>query len=106
MQIARVTGTVVSTNKSEKLTGLKLLIVQPLEIETMEEKGSLIVAIDAVGAGAGEVVMLVGGSSSRQTAVTDGKPVDMSIVAIIDHIDVSGKRVFEKYGEKGGGDKL
>jgi len=97
MQIAKVTGTVVSTNKSEKLMGLKLLIVQPLDIETMAEKGSLSVAIDAVGAGEGEVVMLVGGSSSRQTSVTDGKPVDMSIVAIIDNIDVKGKRVFQKY---------
>ena len=48
----------VSTNKSEKLTGLKLLIVKPIDMETFEEKGSLMVAIDAVGAGEGEVVML------------------------------------------------
>ena len=102
MQIGRVEGTVVSTNKSEKLAGLKMLIVQPLELETMKEKGGMIVAIDAVGAGAGEVVMLVGGSSSRQTALTDGKPVDMSIVAIIDHIDIGKNRVFEKYGKDEG----
>lgn len=100
MQIARVKGTVVSTTKSEKLNGLKLLIVKPVDIETMEEKGSLIVAIDAVGAGEGEIVMIVGGSSSRQTAITDGKPVDMSIVGIIDSMDVNGVRVFEKF-EKG-----
>ena len=99
MQIARVKGTVVSTNKSDKLTGLKLLIVKPIDIETFEEKGSLIVAIDAVGAGEGEVVMCVGGSSSRQTAITDGKPVDQSIVAIIDSVDVDGKRVFEKFAD-------
>lgn len=97
MQIGRVKGTVVSTNKAEKLTGLKLLVVKPLDLETMEEKGGLLVAIDAVGAGEGEVVMLVGGSSSRQTAITDGKPVDLSIIAIIDHIDIENKRVFEKY---------
>jgi len=102
MQIARVTGTVVSTNKSDKLLGLKMLVVQPLDIETMKDKGGVVVAIDAVGAGAGEVVMLVGGSSSRQTALTDGKPVDMSIVAIIDHIDIKDKRVFEKYGDGAG----
>jgi len=90
-------GTVVSTNKAEKLTGLKLLIVKPLDIETMEEKGSPIVSIDAVGAGAGEVVMMVGGSSSRQTSVTDGKPVDNTIIAIIDHIDLNNKRVFQKF---------
>jgi microcompartment protein CcmK/EutM len=99
MQIARVKGTVVSTNKSEKLTGLKLLIVKPIDLETFEEKGSLIVAIDAVGAGEGEIVMCVGGSSSRQTTITDGKPVDQSIVAIIDSIDVDGKRIFEKFQE-------
>ena len=98
MQIAKVTGTVVSTNKSDKLLGLKMLVVQPLDIETMKEKGGLTVAIDAVGAGEGEVVMLVGGSSSRQTEITDGKPVDMTIAAIIDYIDVKGKRVFQKYG--------
>ena len=97
MQIARVKGTVVSTNKSDKLTGLKLLIVKPIDIETFEEKGSLMVAIDAVGAVEGEIVMCVGGSSSRQTAITDGKPVDQSIVAIIDSVDVDGKRVFEKF---------
>jgi len=98
MQIARVVGTVVSTNKSDKLVGLKMLLVQPLDIDTMKDKGGAAVAIDAVGAGLNEVVMLVGGSSSRQTAVTDGKPVDMSIVAIIDHIDMGSKRVFQKYG--------
>ena len=96
MIIAKVTGTVVSTNKAEKLTGLKMLLVQPLDIAKMKEKSDLVVAIDAVGAGAGDVVMLVGGSSSRQTAITDNKPVDMTIIAIIDHIDIGDKRVFQK----------
>ena len=97
MQIARVKGTVVSTNKAEKLMGLKLLVVKPIDLETMEEKGSPIVAVDAVGAGEGEVVMLVGGSSSRQTSATENKPVDQSIVAIIDHIDIDNKRVFQMF---------
>ena len=97
MQIARVKGTVVSTNKVAKLMGLKLLVVKPIDLETMEEKGSPIVAVDAVGAGEGEVVMLVGGSSSRQTSATENKPVDQSIVAIIDHIDIDNKRVFQKF---------
>ena len=94
MQLARVKGTVVSTNKAEKLNGLKL---QLIDIETWQEKGGLLVAIDAVGAGEGEVVMVVSGSSSRQTAVTEGKPVDLSIVAIIDSVDVNGSRIFEKF---------
>ena len=97
MQIARVKGNVVSTNKAEKMLGMKLLVVKPIDLDTMEEKGALVVAVDAVGAGEGEVVMLVGGSSSRQTANTDNKPVDMAIVAIIDHIDIQDKRVFEKF---------
>ena len=99
MQLARVKGTVVSTNKAEKLSGLKMLIVKPIDIETWQEKGALLVAIDAVGAGEGEVVMLFGGSSSRQTIATENKPVDQSIVAIIDSVDVNGSRIFEKFNE-------
>ena len=94
MQLARVKGTVVSTNKAEKLNGLKLQLIKPIDIETWQEKGGLLVAIDA---GEGEVVMVVSGSSSRQTAVTEGKPVDLSIVAIIDSVDVNGSRIFEKF---------
>ena len=65
MQIARVIGNVVSTSKSEKLDGLKLLIVKPIDLDTFQEKGAPIVSIDTVGAGEGEIVMVVGGSSSR-----------------------------------------
>ena len=100
MQLGRVQGTVVSTNKAEKLYGLKLLIVKPIDIETWQGKGNLIVAIDAVGAGEGEVVMIVGGSSSRQTNITENKPVDQSIVAIIDHVDLNGTRIFEKFNKE------
>lgn len=96
MQVCKVVGTVVSTNKTEKLTGAKLLLVRALDMDTMQEKGPLLVSIDTVGAGEGEVVMTVGGSSSRQTVQTDGKPVDSAIVAIIDHIDIGEKRIFDK----------
>jgi len=96
MQICRVVGTVVSTNKVEKLSGMKLLLVRALDLDTFTEIGPLVVSIDTVGAGSGEVVMVVAGSSSRQTPITDGKPVDNSIVAIIDHIDVGGERIFDK----------
>ena len=100
MQIARVVGNVVSTNKSEKLHGLKLLIVMPIDISTFQEKGQPTVAIDTVGAGSGEVVMLCGGSSSRQTALTENKPSDMAIVAIVDSIELRGKVIFRKFGEQ------
>ena len=96
MQIARVVGNVVSTTKSDRLTGLKMLLVKPVDLETFEEKGNVLVAFDAVGAGEGEIVMIVSGSSSRNTALTENKPSDTSIVAIIDYIDLRGKRIFSK----------
>ena len=99
MQIGIVKGTVVSTNKAEKLKGLKLLLVKPVAIESFEEKGDVLVAVDTVGAGEGEAVLLVGGSSSRQTIATENKPVDQSIIAILDHVDLDGKRIFEKFPE-------
>jgi len=97
MNICRVKGTVVSTTKSEKINGLKLLLVKPIDLETFEEKGGVVVAIDTVDAGEGEIVMTVGGSSSRQTAITENKPCDQSIIAVIDSIDLEGKRIFEKH---------
>lgn len=100
MQIARVVGTVVSTTKSEKLTGMKMLLVKPIDIETFQEKGSILVAFDAVGAGEGEVVMLVSGSSSRHTAITENKPSDTAIIAIIDYIDLHNKRIFSKFDKE------
>lgn len=98
MQIAKVIGSVVSTSKSDRLTGLKLLVVQPVSLDTMEGKGSPLVAIDAVGAGEGEVVLLCAGSSSRMTELTKDKPADCTITAIIDSIDIDHKRVFDKGG--------
>ncbi len=97
MQIARVKGNVVSTNKTEKLLGLKLLIVVPIDLSIFEEKGQPLVAIDTVGAGVGEVVMLCSGSSSRQTALTENKPSDLSIVGIIDSIELNGNIIFQKF---------
>ena len=102
MQVGIVRGSVVSTNKAEKLNGLKLLVVKPINIETFEEKGDFFIAIDAVGAGEGEVVICVGGSSSRQTSVTENKPVDQSIVAIMDSMEINGVRVFEKFKNEPG----
>ena len=100
MIIGRVHGTVVSTTKSEKLEGLKLLIVMPIDIEGFVEKGLPLVCIDSIGAGEGEVVMCVAGSSARQTVITDNKPVDNTIVAILDHVDWKGVRVYEKFPTK------
>lgn len=100
MQMARVTGTVVSTQKDPKLVGLKLQIVQPLNILSGEPSGSPLVAVDTVGAGVGDVVMTVGGSSARQTSKTGSCPVDAAIVGIIDTVDIEGRKVYTRSGDQ------
>lgn len=89
MKMGRVVGAVVASRKDEKLQGLKLLVVQNLDLELDRERG-YVVAADAVGAGAGEVVLYATGSSARQTPLTDGRPVDAVIMAIVDEYDVGG----------------
>lgn len=96
MQLGRVCGNVVSTRKTDRLNGFKILVVQPVSLETFEDKGAPFVSLDGVGAGDGELVMCVSGSSSRQTSETESKPVDNLIVAIIDSVDILGSRLFDK----------
>ncbi len=96
MQLARVIGSVVSTRKAERLEGLKLLVAVPIDMDTMQEKGAPFVTVDTVGAGEGEIIMWAGGSSSRQTELTAGKPVDSSIIGIVDFVDVLGTRKYDK----------
>ena len=95
MIFARVTGNVVCTQKDEKLVGCKLLLVQPVDLSD-SPKGNPIVAVDAVGSGEGELVLLVQGSSARQTSRTTGNPVDAVIFAIVDTVEQGGKHVFNK----------
>ena len=95
MNIGRVVGTVVSTQKDEKLVGTKLQIVKQLELDC-DETGAFVVAIDAVGAGQGEVVLYASGSSARQTPITKDRPADAVIMAIVDSIEVDGATTFEK----------
>lgn len=96
MYAAKVIGTVVCTTKDEKLVGKKLLVVQPVNLLTLLDEGKPAVAIDSVGSGLNEVVLVVGGSSARLTAVTQNTPVDAVIMAIVDLIDIGGKKVFDK----------
>lgn len=97
MYAARVIGTVVCTIKEEKMNGLKLQIVQPISLLNLTDEGKPAVAVDAVGAGISEIVLVVGGSSARQTVRTANMPVDATIMAIVDYIDIEGKKVFDKY---------
>lgn len=89
MKMGRVVGSVVASRKDEKLEGLKLLLVKDLDLD-LEFDSGYVVAVDAVGAGAGEVVLYSTGSSARQTTLTDHKPVDAVIMAIVDEYDVKG----------------
>ena len=90
MFLGRVIGTVWSTKKDENLVGAKFLIVRELSLE-MKEKERFVVAVDSVGAGEGEVVLVATGSSSRMTSFTKDKPVDAVIMGIVDKLDVSDK---------------
>lgn len=95
MILARVIGTVVASAKSAKTDGLKMLILQPLDLDG-QPKGQYLVAFDAVGAGEGEVVLYVTGSSARQTPSTEGRPADATIFAIVDTWDVGGQVKYDK----------
>lgn len=90
MQVARILGTVVSTQKDERLKGKKLLIVKPINLDGTDRDGYL-VAVDTVGAGFHERVLIVGGSSARMAEGNKDCPVDSAIVGVIDEIDVNEK---------------
>jgi len=95
MNVGKVVGSVVASRKDPKLEGLKLLMVQNTDL-TGSAKGSMVVAVDSVGAGIGEVVLYCGGSSARQTDITSNKPVDHVIMAIVDEIEAGGETTFRK----------
>lgn len=91
MLLARVVGTVVATRKDPRLEGKKLLILKPVSPEGQDESG-YVVAVDAVGAGFRETVLAVSGSSARMAEGCKDRPVDTSIVAIVDSVDLDGKK--------------
>lgn len=96
MLIGIVKGNVVSSNKTDKLTGSKMLIVQPVDLGTMKEKDDYVICVDDVGAGLGELVFCAYGSSARQTDTSKAYASDYSIYGIIDSIDVKNVRIYEK----------
>lgn len=87
MYIGRVIGTVVATRKDENLVGTKLMITQPLNIE-LKPIGESLIAVDTVGAGIGELVLFSKGTAARIAARKMDSPIDISIVGIIDEMDV------------------
>jgi len=99
MLVGRVTGTVVSTNKVAALCGAKLLIVQPVELDTLTMKDDYVICVDDVGAGEGDLVFCAYGSSARQTDTTKKVASDFSIYGILDSIDMRGARTYDKAKE-------
>ena len=99
MFLARVTGSVVATHKVESMTGRKLLTVEPLRVDPAKRDqlvgtGRTFVCVDTVGAGLGETVLIVQGSSARLTPETEKLPVDATIIGIVDTVNVENQTIF------------
>ena len=95
MVLAKIIGTLVASRKEPTLDGLKLLVVRACDVHG-NPTGGIAIAVDAVGAGIGEVVLYAAGSSARQTQVTQNRPVDATIMAIVDEISIGGERRYVK----------
>lgn len=95
MLMGVVVGTVVSTRKDPELGGLRFMIVKGCDFDG-KPTGSAVIAVDAVGAGVGEVVLYASGSSARQTTVTQNRPVDATIMAIVDTVEIDGSQRYVK----------
>jgi microcompartment protein CcmK/EutM len=101
MMIAKVTGTLVSTEKVESMVGHKLLVVEPYRLDpktrgSLVTTGRAIVSVDTVGAGIGEFVLITQGSSARLTPETKSLPVDTVVVGIIDTVHIDHACVYDK----------
>ncbi len=91
MRLARVIGTVVATRKDPEMGGLKLLLLAPCGADERPTTEAALVAADALGAGVGEVVLYAVGSAARQTRETKDRPVDATVMAIVDHVEVAAR---------------
>ena len=100
MFVAKVTGSLVATQKVESMVGYKLLVVEPYRLEAEQRKslattGRTFVAVDTMGAGVGEMVLLTQGSSARLTPETKNLPVDAVVVGIVDRVHVDDACVYD-----------
>ncbi len=101
MFVAKVTGTIVSTQKVESMIGCKLMVVEPYRLEPQDRNrlvttGRTFVAVDTVGAGEGEFVLICQGSSARLTPETKNLPIDTVIIGIVDCVQIDGATVFKR----------
>jgi microcompartment protein CcmK/EutM len=99
MFLGRITGSLVATQKVESMVGQKLLVVEPLRVNEKDQRdltptGRTFVAVDTLGAGEGQVVLCVQGSSARFTPETKQLPVDAAVIGIVDQVTVGSKTIF------------
>ncbi len=100
MFLARVIGQVVSSKKDEGMQGRKLLLVRPLLVDEASPAGlrngaNSLVAVDSIGAGIGEMVLLVQGSSARKVKGLNPCPIDAAVIGIVDTVDVLGNKIYK-----------
>jgi ethanolamine utilization protein EutN len=101
MFVAKVTGSLVSTQKVESMVGWKLLVVEPYRLDAQERKslvttGRTFIAVDMLGAGVGDYVLITQGSSARMTPETKTMPIDTVIVGIVDKVHVETNCVYSR----------
>jgi len=101
MFVAKVTGSVVATQKVDEMVGHKLMVVEPYRLDPKTRKsltttGRTFVAIDTIGAGEGEYVLITQGSSARLTPETKNLPIDAVIIGIVDSVHVENDSVYSR----------
>ncbi|MCH2612298.1 MAG: EutN/CcmL family microcompartment protein [Pirellulales bacterium] len=101
MFVAKVTGAVVSTQKVDSIVGYKLLVVEPYRLDNKTRKklnttGRTFIAVDTLGAGEGDYVLITQGSSARLTEETRDLPIDTVVVGIVDNVHVDNHSVYER----------
>ncbi len=104
MFVAKVTGSVVSTEKVESMRGQKLLVVEPYRLDTGRDKltttGRTFIAVDTLGAGVGDFVLIVQGSSARFTPETQKLPIDCVVIGIVDSVNIERNTVYNRQSEE------
>jgi len=101
MFVAKVTGSVIATQKVDSMTGSKMLVVEPYRLESKERKtltttGRTFVAVDMLGAGVGDFVLITQGSSARMTPETKSMPIDTVVIGIVDKVHIESLCVFDR----------
>ncbi len=101
MFVAKVTGSLVSTHKVDSMVGSKLLVVEPYRLDaktrsSLETTGRTFIAVDSLGAGEGDYVLLTQGSSARLTPETKHMPIDAVVIGIVDSVSVDEKNVYDR----------